>query len=108
MHENPSKMETIYAAAVMIEGSPGEVIFVANHRDQEGNVTPRATVETHDWAIPSLVECADAVVEGLEQMGHKATYRLLQFNDPVEIDPELYREGAAYSHRIGWRSLMLH
>ena len=102
-YDGIDKISTVYVAAIHAEGFPGETIFVGTHKDEHGNQQPRATVEHHDWAIGSLVEMADAVVEAFSLQGKKASYRLLQFTNPIELDVDFYRGTLPFSYRCSFK-----
>ena len=84
------KITKIYVAAMSIEGFDGETIFTGTKTEDDGNTYSRSTVEHHDWAINSLIELAEAVVEAYKLQGMEASYRLLMFENPTELDPEIY------------------
>ena len=62
-------------------------------------------MEHHPGAVGPLLEMMDALVVGLDEQGYKASYRLLRFDNPKELDPNDYRdteEILEYTHRIPW------
>jgi hypothetical protein len=89
----PEKLKTVYVAAFLDEF--GETILIG-FRDG----IARATIEHQEGAVRSLIKMADSIVADEKAKGHDVSYRLLRFDKPIELDPELYRGAASFQWRV--------
>jgi hypothetical protein len=83
--DEPNRIDTIWVGVFQFPGDVNEVIYAGYNPVTE---EARASVEYSEIAIPALVEFCDYIVEMLkEKEGIEATYRLLKFSNPAEMNP---------------------